>query len=162
MGLAPPPLLDNVKKNCTRGMGGHPLPCYVFYIFKEISEIQISWSPLVPPSFFHWLGDVEDRHIHSKSEKVCGTAFSEKKLRKKCVNPGVIFGPFGGNFGPFWVIFGPFWVILGHSRAIMGHFGSYLGHFGSYLVHFGPLWAIFGPLVAYLEKIAESSNFFAG
>ena len=28
--------------------------------------------------------------IHSKSEKVCGTAFSvKKKLRKKCINPGV-------------------------------------------------------------------------
>ena len=28
--------------------------------------------------------------IHSKSEKVCRTAFSvKKKLRKKCVNPGV-------------------------------------------------------------------------
>ena len=28
--------------------------------------------------------------IHSKSEKVCGTAFSVKKnVRKKCVNPGV-------------------------------------------------------------------------
>ena len=109
MGLAPPPLLDNVKKNCTRGMGGHPLPCYVFYIFKEISEIQISWSPLVPPSFFHWLGDVEDRHIHSKSEKVCRTAFS---VNKNC-----------GNF-------------LDHFGSFLGIFGSYLGHFGSFLGHF--------------------------
>ena len=33
--------------------------------------------------------------IHSKSEKVCGTAFSVKKFAEKCVNPGVIFGPFG-------------------------------------------------------------------
>ena len=40
--------------------------------------------------------------IHSKSEKVCGTAFSvKKKLRKKCVNPGVIFGPFGAILGHF-------------------------------------------------------------
>ena len=46
--------------------------------------------------------------IHSKSEKVCGTAFSVKKnLRKKCVNPGVIFGTFG---------------------VILGYFGSFLGH----------------------------------
>ena len=75
--------------------------------------------------------------IHSKSEKVCGTAFSVKKFRKKCVNPGVIFVPFGGNSGPFWVIFWPFWIILGHSRAIFGHIGSFLGHFGSYLAIFG-------------------------
>ena len=65
-----------------------------------------------------------------------------KKFRKKCVNPGVIFGPF--------------WIILGHSRAMLGHFGSYLGHFGSYLGHFGPF---LGHFVAYLEKFAESSNF---
>ena len=40
--------------------------------------------------------------IHSKSEKVCRTAFSvKKKLRKKCVNPGVIFGSFGVIFGHF-------------------------------------------------------------
>ena len=48
--------------------------------------------------------------IHSKSEKVCGTTFfSKKNLRKKCVNPGVIFGPFGvilGRFRSFLVIFG--------------------------------------------------------
>ena len=32
----------------------------------------------------------QDLHIHSKSKKVCGTAFSvKKKLQKKCVNPGV-------------------------------------------------------------------------
>ena len=40
--------------------------------------------------------------IHSKSEKVCGTAFSVKKIAEKCVNLGVIFGPFGvilGHFG---------------------------------------------------------------
>ena len=50
--------------------------------------------------------------IHSKSEKVCGIAFSvKKKLRKKCVNPGVIFGPFG--------------VILGNFWAILDHFGSF-------------------------------------
>ena len=88
---------------------------------------------------------------------------------KKCVNPGVIFGPFGvivghfgsflGHFGSFWVILGPLWIILGHSRAILGHFGP----FG---VIFGPLWAIwgnFGPFlghfVAFLDKFAESSIF---
>ena len=51
--------------------------------------------------------------IHSKSEKVCGTA---KKIAEKCVNPGVIFGPFG---------------------VILGHVGSFLGHFGSFWVNFG-------------------------
>ena len=121
MGLAPPPLLDNVKKNCTRGMGGHPLPCYVFYIFKEISEIQISWSPLVPPSFFHWLGDVEDRHIHSKSEKVCRTAFS---VNKNCGNLLDHFGSFLGHFGHFWAFLGHIWATLGHFWAKMWSLGS--------------------------------------
>ena len=58
--------------------------------------------------------------IHSKSEKVNGTAFSvNKKLRKKCANRGVIFGPFGVIFGPF-----------------LGHFGSFLGHFVAFLDKF--------------------------
>ena len=50
-------------------------------------------------------------------------------------------------FGPFWVIlrpFGPFWTILGHIWATLGHF-----------------WLFFGHFVAYLEKFAEGSNFFA-
>merc|ERR1719220_561728 len=61
--------------------------------------------------------------------------FSQKKLRKKCVNPGVIFGPFGvivghfgsflGHFGSFWVILGPFWTIWGHIWATLGHIGSF-------------------------------------
>ena len=46
--------------------------------------------------------------IHSKSKKVCGTAFSVKKNAEKV---RVIFGP-------FWVILGPFWTFLGHLWAI--------------------------------------------
>ena len=57
--------------------------------------------------------------IHSKSKKVCGTAFSVNKLRKKCVNPCVIFGPFG---------------------VILGHFGSFLGHFGRNCEIWSKLW----------------------
>ena len=83
-----------------------------------------------------------DSIIHSKSEKVCRIAFSvKKKLRKKCVNPGVIFGPFGvilghfgsflGHFGSFWVILGPFWVIFGSLWAILGNFLAILDHFVS-------------------------------
>ena len=53
----------------------------------------------------------DDSGIHSKSEKVCGTAFSVRKIAEKCVNPGVIFGPFG---------------------VILVHFGSFLGHLGSF------------------------------
>ena len=47
--------------------------------------------------------------IHSKSEKVSGTAFSVKKIAKT------------------------FWVILGPFRVFLGHFGSYLGHIGPFL-----------------------------
>ena len=71
---------------------------------------QMSWHSAnsTEPNFFPH----HNITIHSKSEKVCGTAFSvKKKLRKKCINPGVIFGPFG---------------------VIVGHFGSFLGHFGSF------------------------------
>ena len=78
------------------------------------------------------------KSIHSKSQKVCGTAFSVKKIAEKCVNPGVIFGPIG--------------IILGHSRAILGHIWAILGHFWPFLGHF----------VAFLDKFAENSNFFAG
>ena len=46
-----------------------------------------------------------------KAKKFVEPPFQSKKLRKKCVNPGVIFGPFG---------------------VIVGHFGSFLGHFGSF------------------------------
>ena len=46
--------------------------------------------------------------IHSKSKKVCGTAFSVKKrLRKKCI---------------FW----------GHLEVILGNFWVILDHFGSF------------------------------
>ena len=55
-------------------------------------------------------------NIHSKSEKVCGTAFSVKKKIAEKVQ--VILGP-------FWVIFGPLWAILGH----FGHFWAILWHF---------------------------------
>ena len=53
--------------------------------------------------------------IHSKSEKVCGTAFSVKKY---C----------GKSAGHFWPILGHSWAILG----IFGHVGSYFCHFGSF------------------------------
>ena len=56
--------------------------------------------------------------IHSKSEKVCGTAFSVKKNAEKVLK--------------FWAILGHFWAILDHIGsfwAILGHLGSYLGHF---------------------------------
>ena len=47
-----------------------------------------------------------------KAKKFAEPLFSVKKnLRKKCVNPGVIFGPFG---------------------VILVHFGSFLGHLGSF------------------------------
>ena len=52
--------------------------------------------------------------------------------------------------GHFW----PFWIILGHSRAMLDHFGPLWGIFG----HF---WPFLGHFVAYLEKFAEGSIFFA-
>ena len=61
--------------------------------------------------------------IHSKSEKVCGTAFSVKK------NCGKSAGPFWatlGHFGSFLGHFGPFWVIFGHFRSISWHFWTNL------------------------------------
>ena len=60
-------------------------------------------------------------------------------MRKKCINPGVIFGPFGvilGHFGSFWVILGPYWAILGHLGSYLGHFGSFLGIFGVRILAF--------------------------
>ena len=63
-----------------------------------------------------------------KANKFAEPPFQSKKLRKKCVNPGVIFGPFE--------------VILSHFWAILGHFGSYLVHFGQFWVIFGYFWAI--------------------
>ena len=83
-----------------------------------------------------------------KAKKFAKPPFHSKKLQKKCVYPGVIFGPFGGNCGPFRVIFEPLWIILGHSRAILGHFGS----FG---VIFGPLWAqkIFWCKILYITSV---------
>ena len=67
--------------------------------------------------------------IHSKSEKVCGTAYS---LKKNCEKVRAIFGPFWvllGHFGPFWVTlghFGSFFAILGPFR---GFFGQICGKF---------------------------------
>ena len=55
--------------------------------------------------------------IHSKSEKVCGTAFS---VKKNC-------GQFLGHFGSFLGHFRPFWIILGHIWTTLGHVGSFLG-----------------------------------
>ena len=87
-------------------------------------------------------------NIHSKSEKVCRTAFSVKRKNcgKKCVNMGVIFGPFWvilahfgsflGYFGPFWVILGPFWAIWGHIWTILGNFWPFLCHFMAFLDKF--------------------------
>ena len=68
------------------------------------------------------ISGVLDIAIHSKSEKVCGTAFSEKNIAEKVR-----------------VIFGPFWSFL-------GHFGSYLCHFGPFWVIFGPFRGIFGKI----------------
>ena len=66
--------------------------------------------------------DNSPQTIHSKSKKVCGTAFSVKKNAEKL---RVIFGPFWVILGPFWVIFGPLWAILGHFWPFMGHFVAF-------------------------------------
>ena len=70
-----------------------------------------------------------------KAKKFAKPPFQSKKLRKNCVNPGVIVGPFG--------------VILSHFGSLFGHFGSYLGHFRSFL----------GNFVTFVDKFAESSIF---
>ena len=62
-----------------------------------------------------------------------------------------VFGHYGlflGHFGSFWIIPEPFRAIWGHIWVTSGHFGSFL--------------AIFGHFVAFLDKFAESSIFFAG
>ena len=117
---------------------------------------ELSTSPPFPSPIVPWYLIVNIINIHKfeKGKSLRNRLFSlKKKLRKKCVNPGVIFGPFGGNFGPFWVIFGPFWIILGHSRAILGHLGSYLGHFGPFWIIFGHFWAILWHFWTNLRKI---------
>ena len=38
--------------------------------------------------------------------------------------------------------------------------GSFLGHFGSFSGNFGPFWPCLGHCMAFLDKFAESSNFF--
>ena len=100
--------------------------------------------------------------IHSKSEKVCGTAFSVKKIAEKVRKSGRHFWAIWGNFGPFWVIFGPFWIILGHSRVILGHLGSFGVIFGTVWAILGNFWPFLGHFVAILDKFAENSNLFAG
>ena len=72
--------------------------------------------------------------IHSKSEKVRGTAFSVKKY---CVRSA-----------------GHFWAILGHSWAI-------LGIFGPFWVIFVPLWVIFGPFRGIFGKNCGKLKIFA-
>ena len=71
---------------------------------------------------------------------MCGTVFSvKKKLRKKCVNPGVIFGPFGvilGHLGSYLGYFGSFWAFLGHIWPFLGHFVAFLDKFGGKLIFF--------------------------
>ena len=62
--------------------------------------------------------------IHSKSEKVCGTAFSVKKNCGK--SSGYFWAIFLVILGPFWVIFGPLWAILGSFLAISWHFWTNL------------------------------------
>ena len=56
--------------------------------------------------------------IHSKSKKVCGTAFS---VKKNC-------GKLSGHFGPFWAILGHIWAILGHIWATLGRFWAISWH----------------------------------
>ena len=71
--------------------------------------------------------------IHSKSEKVSGTAFSVKKIAKTF---WVILGPFRvflGHFGPFWIIFGPFCGIFGQ---ICGKFNFFCGIVGVEILAF--------------------------
>ena len=78
--------------------------------------------------------------IHSKSEKVCETAFSVKKIAEKVRKSGRHIWAIWGNFGPFWVFlghFGSFWVILGPCWTIFGHFGSFLAIFGPFRGMFG-------------------------
>ena len=78
--------------------------------------------------------------IHSKSEKVCGTAYSVKK------NCGI-------SAGHCWAILGSFWVILGPCCAFWAIFGSYLGHFGPFWVIFGHFWAISWHFWTNLRKV---------
>ena len=124
-------------------------PIITFGCISADPLLRLLLAPTKKCTLLYFSMSTKGRYIHSKSEKVCGTAFSvKKKLRKKCVNPGVIFGP-------FWVIFGAFWIILGHSRAILGHIWVTLGHFGSFL-------AIFGPFCGFFGEICGKFKFFCG
>ena len=105
-------------------------------IITEIINIQSSISVL-------YGNHTQIRSIHSKSKKVCGTAFSVKtKLRKKC-------GSFLGHLGSFG-------VVLWQFGAFLGHFWSYLGHFGSFLAIFGPLRGIFGQICGKFKSFLGS------
>ena len=85
------------------------------------------------------------RIIHSKSEKVFGTAFS---IKKYCGKVRVIFGPFVVILGHLW----SFWVVLGHSWAIMGIFGPFWVIFWSFWVIFWSFWVIVWPFLVTHEK----------
>ena len=62
--------------------------------------------------------------IHSKSEKVCGTAFS---IKKYCRKVRVIFVPFWVIFGPFRGIFGKICVNFNFFAALLGRWGRRTG-----------------------------------
>ena len=66
-----------------------------------------------------------------------------------------------GNFGPCWVISWPFWIILSHSRAILDHFGPFGVIFVSLWGILGHFWPFLGHFVAFWDKFAENSIFFA-
>ena len=61
-------------------------------------------------------------NIHSKSEKVCGTAFSLKKIAEKVRKSGRHIWAIWGNFGPF-----------------LGHFVAYLDKFAESSIFCGPV-----------------------
>ena len=91
--------------------------CLYHFTFQHLKYWQSAVAHLVRKEV--WTMTLSHRCIHSKSEKVCGTAFS---VKKNC----------GKSVGPFW--------------AILGYFGSFFCHFGSYLAIFGPFYGIFGQI----------------
>ena len=138
--------------------------------FKRVVSLWMAFQMnLPPPQGSVCISIVKQLHcrllgsIHSKSEKVCRTAFSvKKKIAEKVRKSGRHFWAIWGNCGPFWVIFGPLWIILGHSRAILDHFGPFWVIFGPLWATLGHFWPFLDHFVAFLDKFAESSNFFAG
>ena len=101
-----------------------------------------------------WIQVKASWSIHSKSEKVWGTAFSVKKIAEKVRKSGRHIWAIWGNFGPFW-------IILGLSRAMLDHFGPFGVIFGPLWGILGHFWPFLGHFVAYLDKFTESSIFFA-